>query len=124
MKAFNATAQETFLLTEGSRINTNVVYTDNDVATDISGGAFKLNFLDKAGGSIQDSASVDYTTDGTDGAFDIVYEIAELAVLLAAHDDDGDDLPGAWELFFSSDGTAAKYKIWADGPVEVKRSGS
>lgn len=124
MKPFNATATETFLLTEGSRINTRVTYEVDGVATDISGGSFTLNFLDKTGGSILDSASVTYTTDGTDGDFDIVYEIADFAVLLAAHDDDGDELPGAWELFFSSDGTDAKYKIWADGPVEVKRSGS
>lgn len=124
MKPFNATATETLLLTEGSRINTRVTYEVGDVATDISGGSFKLNFLDKSGGTIMDSASVTYSTDGTDGDFDIVYEIADLAVLLAAHDDDGDDLPGAWEFFFSSDGTDAKYKIWADGPIEVARSGS
>ena len=124
MKPFNPTASETFLLTEGSRINTNVVYEVNDVATDISGGSFKLNFLDKEGGSIIDSATVTYTTDGTDGAFDIVYEIADFATVLAAYDGGTGDLPGFWEFFFSSDGTSAKYKIWANGPIDVGRSGS
>jgi hypothetical protein len=124
MKAFNATASETLLLTEGSRLGATVVYKVNDVATDISGGAFKMNLLDKEGGSILDAVTVTYTTDGTDGSFDIEFEIAELAALLAAYVAGTGALPAFWELFFSSDGTAAAYKIWMNGPVKVARSGS
>jgi hypothetical protein len=122
-KQFNATPQEDMVLTEGSLYYIVDTYTIDNVAQDISGGSFVMNLLDKEGGSIIDTITVDYVTDGTDGAFDETYTIAELDAVLAAYDAGTGELPSYYELFFSSDGTAANYTILWAGRVQVDRSG-
>ena len=118
MKAFNRTAVEPMVLTEGSLYEITDEYTIEDVAQDISAGSFVMNLLDKEGGSILDTVTVAFVTDGTDGLFKETFTIAELDTLIAAG-----TIPGYYELFFSDDASAARMQIYWRGPVEMEYSG-
>jgi hypothetical protein len=118
VKAINATPIEAIEITEGSRYYTVTTYTIDDVAQDISGGSFKMNLLDEEGGTILDTVTVDYLTDGTDGQYAETFTISEIDALITAG-----TIPTYYEFFFSSDGTDALYEIWYKGPVVFSYTG-
>ena len=119
MKEFNETPREDIVLTQGSKYYVVTTYTIDDVAQDISGGAFKMNLLDKEGGTILAGGTAAYVSDGTDGQFSETVTIAELDTLIAAS-----TIPTYYEVWFSSDGAAGNYIIWYVGRIEYRASGS
>jgi len=119
MKPLNEPENFVLRLTEASQLSITRIRKVKDVVVDISGGSFKWNLLDKQGGTILDTITTSLTTDGTDGSYTGVFEIAELAALITAG-----TLPLYHELFFSSDTTAEKFTIWSRGLVVLSRSGS
>lgn len=121
---FNETPIVPIRLKEGSRYAVVDTYTINRIPQPIPGGSFKCNVLDKEGGSIIGIFAVNYVTDGTDGKFQEVFEIAELQALLDAYDAGTGPLPGYYELFFSDDTTEERFRIWWEGPILISRSGS
>ena len=123
---FNETAEVPIRLTEGSLYFVTDKYTINRIPEPLpAAGVFKCNVLDKKGGTIIDTIEVVYVTDGSDSFFTEKYEISQLQTLLDAYDaDNSNPLPGFYELFFSSDGTDAAFKIFWNGPILISRSGT
>lgn len=122
---FNETAEVPIRWTEGSLYFVTNTYTINRIPEPLpAAGVFKCNVLDKKGGTILDTVEVVYLADGSDGKFTEKRTIAQLTALLAAYDASTGELPGFYELFFSSDGTDAAFKIFWNGPILISRSGT
>ena len=120
MKPTNETLEIPIVLKEGSQHNvvTTVKQSDGSIF-DLSNYTFVANLLDKQGGSILDTVTLSLVTDGSDGQYQELFEIAELDALITA-----ETLPRFWEVFASPDGVSTNYVEWYRGQVIVQRKGT
>lgn len=116
-RARNETKVMPLALKKNARHDPIVTVTDTKTGAifPLTGYTFIANLLDKQGGTILDSMTVGLVTDGSDGKYQQIFEIVELAALIAAG-----TTPKWWEFFAIVD--SVKHK-WLHGRIIYEKAG-